>query len=100
MKNVNTLKPFDDVPYDASSATAVAAAWKGGVLTRGGGVEAVKVALARARTPRGPQKAPKKELINIRLSPDVLAAFKAQGSGWQTRIDSALRDWLGKQRTV
>jgi uncharacterized protein (DUF4415 family) len=30
----------------------------------------------------------------IRLSPDVLEAFKSQGNGWQTRIDTALKDWL------
>ena len=39
-----------------------------------------------------------KERITIRLSPDVLTAFRASGSGWQTRIDTALRDWL-KRRT-
>ena len=35
-----------------------------------------------------------KERITIRLSPDVLSAFRASGSGWQTRMDAALRDWL------
>ena len=35
-----------------------------------------------------------KEPINIRLSPDVLAALRASGAGWQTRIDTALKDWL------
>lgn len=44
--------------------------------------------------PRGPQKAPTKEATTIRLSPDVMAAFKATGRGWQTRIDTALKDWL------
>lgn len=44
--------------------------------------------------PRGPQKAPVKVLTTIRLSPDVMDAFKATGAGWQTRIDAALRDWL------
>jgi uncharacterized protein (DUF4415 family) len=43
---------------------------------------------------RGPQKAPTKQATTIRLSPDVMAAFKATGAGWQTRIDSALKDWL------
>ncbi|MCU0924385.1 MAG: BrnA antitoxin family protein [Burkholderiaceae bacterium] len=32
--------------------------------------------------------------INIRLSPEVLEAFKATGDGWQTKVDSALKDWL------
>jgi len=35
-----------------------------------------------------------KERITIRLSPDVLSSFRATGSGWQTRVDAALRDWL------
>jgi uncharacterized protein (DUF4415 family) len=43
---------------------------------------------------RGPQKEPTKERITIRLSPDVLKTFRASGSGWQSRMDSALRDWL------
>lgn len=44
--------------------------------------------------PRGSQKAPTKQATTIRLSPDVMAAFKATGAGWQTRIDAALKDWL------
>lgn len=47
-----------------------------------------------ARPPRGPQKAPLKVSTTIRLSPDVLSAFRAAGDGWQTRIDAALKDWL------
>ena len=43
---------------------------------------------------RGPQKAPPKVSTTIRLSPDVLQAFRAAGDGWQTRIDAALKDWL------
>lgn len=43
---------------------------------------------------RGPQKLPPKISTTIRLSPDVLQAFRAAGDGWQTRIDAALRDWL------
>ncbi len=35
-----------------------------------------------------------KERITIRLSPDVLERFRATGTGWQTRVDAALRDWL------
>ncbi|MGM0673037.1 MAG: BrnA antitoxin family protein [Pseudomonadota bacterium] len=43
---------------------------------------------------RGPQKAPTKERITIRLSADVVARFRATGTGWQTRMDAALKDWL------
>ena len=43
---------------------------------------------------RGPQKTPIKKPLAIRLSPDVVEYFKATGAGWQSRIDSALRDWM------
>lgn len=35
-----------------------------------------------------------KERITIRLSPSVVSAFRAAGDGWQTRMDTALLDWL------
>ncbi len=47
---------------------------------------------------RGPQKAPTKELVSIRLSPDVLSALRATGRGWQTLVDNTLRDQFMKQR--
>ena len=40
---------------------------------------------------RGPQKAPTKTLISLRLSPDVLAALRAKGKGWQSMVDETLR---------
>ena len=40
-----------------------------------------------------------KERITIRLSADVLAAFRATGTGWQTRVDAALKDWLATHNT-
>jgi len=43
-----------------------------------------------------PRSSSPKKAVNIRLSQDVLAVFKAGGAGWQTRIDNALRDWLEK----
>ena len=41
-----------------------------------------------------PKAASTKAGITIRLSPDVVGAFRATGQGWQTRVDVALRDWL------
>ena len=35
-----------------------------------------------------------KERITIRLSREVVETFRASGDGWQTRVDSALKDWL------
>ncbi len=40
---------------------------------------------------RGPQVAPTKVLTSVRLDADILAFFKAQGSGYQSRINEALR---------
>ena len=35
-----------------------------------------------------------KEHVNIRLDADIVGAFKRTGSGWQTRLNDALREWL------
>lgn len=48
-------------------------------------------ALVRPRGRPALAEADRKAKVNIRLSPDVLAALKATGSGWQTRADQALR---------
>jgi uncharacterized protein (DUF4415 family) len=40
---------------------------------------------------RGPQKAPRKVPVSIRLSPEVVKAFRASGVGWQSRVDEILR---------
>jgi len=44
--------------------------------------------LCRFERPKKPVKA----ITTIRLSPEVLAAFKATGKGWQTRLDAILRE--------
>jgi uncharacterized protein (DUF4415 family) len=49
---------------------------------------------------RGPQKAPTKVLTTVRLDVDVLAFFKAQGSGYQTRINDELRKVVAKGLTT
>ena len=43
------------------------------------------------RRGRGPQKAPTKVLTTVRLDADVIAFFRAQGSGYQSRINDALK---------
>jgi uncharacterized protein (DUF4415 family) len=50
-----------------------------------------------AKKGRPPLAEPKKA-VNIRLSPDILTAFKASGKGWQTRINNALHDWLKEHK--
>lgn len=56
----------------------------------------VEQALAQRRArgrPRLPASA-RKQAVNIRLSPDVLAALRASGRGWQARVDDLLRKGL------
>ncbi|MBS1801534.1 MAG: BrnA antitoxin family protein [Acidobacteria bacterium] len=40
---------------------------------------------------RGPQIAPKKVPVSIRLSADVVKALRGSGAGWQSRVDDILR---------
>ena len=60
--------------------------------------EVLPLSLRRKLGVRGPQKAPTKERITIRLSREVVEQFRESGEGWQTRVDTALREWL-KSRT-
>jgi uncharacterized protein (DUF4415 family) len=47
--------------------------------------------------PGRPKKPDAKQAVKLRLDPDVLAGFRAQGAGWQSRINQALRQALGLQ---
>jgi uncharacterized protein (DUF4415 family) len=60
--------------------------------------ELLPASLRRKVGVRGLQKAPVKERITIRLSPEVVQRFRATGDGWQTRVDAALQDWLKKHK--
>lgn len=55
-------------------------------------------ATLRAIGKRGPQKAPTKKLVSLRLSPEVLDYYRATGPGWQTRIDQALKRVVARAR--
>jgi uncharacterized protein (DUF4415 family) len=73
------------------------AAWVGAFISRSR--EELRAKLA-ARRRRGPQKAPVKERVSIRLSPEVVQSFRATGSGWQGRVDGVLKDWLKTHRAA
>ena len=79
-----------DTPYDPQDAEAVTAFWQAAIRHTG------LAEFKRKRGERGPQKAPVKVPVTIRLSPEVVERFRATGSGWQSRIDAVLRDWLKK----
>lgn len=40
---------------------------------------------------RGPQRAPVKKKISLRVDVEVLAHYKATGPGWQSRVNEALK---------
>lgn len=44
------------------------------------------------RRGRPPKQGPLKQPTTIRLDADVLAALRASGDGWQTRVSDAVRD--------
>lgn len=87
--------PGKDRPLTAKEEKQMA----GAVVVKGGGYAAVRAALAakRKRGERGPQLAPTKQLVSVRYSPEVLQYFKATGSGWQTRMNEALLEWVNKR---
>lgn len=72
------------------------AKWEGAVLVKGGGYQAARAAVATKRKlrQRGAQRSPVKQLVSVRYSPEVLAYFKSEGPGWQTRMDEALKQWV------
>jgi len=101
-KSTNTSAPF---PANKAEWQAVIEAapdgnaassenWNNAIVTHGGGVAATIAELRRARGQRGPQKAPRKIATAIRLSPEVIEFFKSGGSGWQTRVDAALLEYV------
>ena len=96
VKLKNTVKEWVD-PDDAPEITAEdlkRGIWaiNGKVVSEKEGREAF-VKKLRGRPAGSVSKSPKK-LTTIRLSAEVIEQFKAAGSGWQTKIDLALKDWL------
>ncbi|WP_367185256.1 BrnA antitoxin family protein [Limnohabitans sp. Rim8] len=55
--------------------------------------------LALARKRGRPAGSGVKEQVAIRLDKEILEAFRAEGKGWQTRINQALRRYLAEHPT-
>lgn len=45
-----------------------------------------------------PAKTPEKQAISIKLDKDLLDFFKAQGRGYQTRINAVLRHYMDRMK--
>ena len=69
---------------------------KGRWFTNGNEVSRAAGEIAmRAETKRGrPKSSRTKQALTVRYDAEVIAAFKATGAGWQTRMNDALKDWL------
>ena len=62
--------------------------------------EEMQVGIEAYRRQRGRPTGSDKESTTIRFDREVLAAFRAGGPGWQTRMNAVLRDWLKTQSPV
>jgi uncharacterized protein (DUF4415 family) len=84
--DANTPIPYDpeDGPYDPNDEHATE--------------RYLSEAVIRYPGQRGPQKAPTKEMISIRLSREVLDHFRATGDGWQSRIDETLKKSIRRRK--
>ena len=82
-------RAYSKADWDAVSDTPAATADE---LKAAQSFDAVFPELAEsARRMRGPQKAPVKTRVTLRIDSATLEAFKATGKGWQTRINAALK---------
>ena len=61
--------------------------------------ETIRAAFPRAGRPVGSTKPETKVQVALRIDPDVLAAFKASGPGWQSRMNAALRAAMPEKRS-
>jgi uncharacterized protein (DUF4415 family) len=70
-----------DGPYDPNDPAAVDAYFSQAKVTRG---------------PGRPRKAVTRTMVSLRMDPDVLAALRATGRGWQSRVNALLREAVMK----
>lgn len=56
-----------------------------------------QIASRRGR-PKGSTSAHSKQAVKLRLDPDLLAALRASGTGWQTRVNAILREAVLKRK--
>lgn len=74
----------DDAPELTAALLAAAEVFEGDTFVRRG----------RGR----PKSGAAKELISVRLDPDVVAKLREAGPGWQSQINALLRHGLGLEQ--
>lgn len=71
----------------------------GGSIVRDGNTpEWTPKKFARAVARKGLVVAPKKALLSLRVDADVVAWFRAQGTGYQSRMNALLRAYMEAHR--
>jgi len=93
---MNTHKPLIDDDGEVRELTAEdMALFKPAAEVLTPDVYAALLDMNRQAKLRGrPKAAVNKERVTLRLSPEVVQAFRASGKGWQTRVNEALREWV------
>lgn len=94
VKSQDSPKPWVD-PDDAPELTHdffEQGEWKIGEqpVSAQEGAAALRGALSRGR----PKAQGTKQALTVSYDAEVIDAFKATGTGWQTRMNDALKDWL------
>ena len=77
-----------DAPYNPHNAQEVSRYWANATVMP-----------PRLRGQRGPQRAPTKQMVSMRLDRLVVDHFKAEGPHWQTRVNDALLKIVEKSVT-
>ena len=87
-KTASKRSPRTDVPYDPKNKREVDAFWKDAIKHTGVAEFRTKLA-KRGRPAKTPEE--RKEQIALRVDRDVLDWYRAQGVGWQTRMNAVLK---------
>jgi uncharacterized protein (DUF4415 family) len=86
----NTIRKAD-VPYDKRDRKSVKAFWDGAVAHK----SITELRAKRGRPPLAAEQ--RKEQIALRIDADVLAWYRAQGAGWQTRMNAVLKAYRNRK---
>lgn len=84
-KRISESTPRTDVPYDPNDRAATLKYWESATAHEG---------VTELRAKRGRpvlQPGDRKEQIALRVDKDVLEWYRAQGAGWQTRMNAVLK---------
>ncbi|WP_375392080.1 BrnA antitoxin family protein [uncultured Sphingomonas sp.] len=84
-KQSEIIPDFDNPDFDENPH------WTAADLARALPADEVHPARIVHALVRGPQRAPTKQQVTLRLDLDVLAKFRATGPGWQARINAVLK---------